>query len=126
MGSNEVYLLPQRNAVRLARISPVADPPSSIPNSRPSGPPKTLSWYTWAQARLDSGENQEIGSDRQVQALPSRLWWELAVLVCGDADISCDGPSLLQRTHAVPLTVITSMCLGIAFAAVQGHVPSLI
>ena len=50
VGSKEVYLLPQHDAcvfdfAIIAGIAPV-----------PLGLPKTLSWCTWAQARLDRVE----------------------------------------------------------------------
>lgn len=57
VGSGEVYLFPQHSALQTARRSPVCDFPIIAAIAPvPLGLPKTLSWCTWAQARLDRVE----------------------------------------------------------------------
>lgn len=67
VGSNQVYLLRQHGALQTARRSPVCDFHIIAAIAPvPLGLPKTLSWCTWAQARLDRVEkpNKMAGISR--------------------------------------------------------------
>ena len=83
MGSKEVYLLPQHGALQTARRSPVCDFPIIAAIAPVSlGLPKTLSWCTWAQARLDGVEKCNKPPKRQGSPGSSSDSRELVMLDC--------------------------------------------
>jgi hypothetical protein len=60
VGSKEVYLLPQHDGLQTVRRSPVCDFHIIAAIAPvPLGLPETLSWCTWAQARLNGAEKRK-------------------------------------------------------------------